>query len=93
MATRKTQIPALQRKRVTASARAKVSTSRVRVATKSRLEESFIQSSPPLVAMASSDHPNSTTTSSLPIINHQPDVMIDMLHQLTQSNQSFLEKN
>ena len=40
--TRKKQIPALQRKRATASAKAKVSTSRVRKATKSRLEESFL---------------------------------------------------
>ena len=89
--TRKKQIPALQRKKVTASARARVSTSRVRKATKSRLEESFLQSSPPLTAMAYLNHPNLTTTPSQPI-NNQPDVMIDMLRQLTQSNQSLLER-
>ena len=83
--TRKKQIPALQRKKVTASARAWVSTARVRKATKSRLEESFLQSSPPLTAMDDSNHPNLTTTPSQPISN-QPDVMINMLRQLTQSN-------
>ena len=50
------------------------------------------QNSPASVAMASSGHPNSTTTPSQPIIDHQSDVMIDMLHQLTQSNQSLLER-
>ena len=90
--TRKKQIPALQRKKVTASARARVSTSRVRKATKSHLEEPFLQSSPPLGAMADSNHPNLATTPSQPIMNNQPDVMFDMLRQLTKSNQSLLER-
>ena len=90
--TRKKQIPALQRKKVTVSARARVSTSRVRKATKSHLEESFLQSSPPLGAMAYSNHPNLATTPSQPIMNNQSDVMFDMLRQLTQSNQSLLER-
>ena len=87
--TRKKQIPAIQRKKVTASARARVSTSRVRKATKSCLEESFLQNSRPLGVMDDSNQPNLATT---PIINNQPDVMIDMLRQLTQSNQSLLER-
>ena len=89
---KKNQIAALQRKSVTVSTRARVSTSRVRKATKSRLEESFLQNSSPSVAMASSSHSNFTTTPSQPIINHQPDVIIDMLRQLTQSNQFILER-
>ena len=65
---------------------------RVRKATKSHLEESFLQSFPPLGTMADSKHPNLTTTPSQPIMNNQPDVMFDMLRQLTQSNQSLLER-
>ena len=87
--TRTKQIPAIQRKKVTASARARVSTSRVRKATKSRLEESFLQNSPPLGVMDDSNRPNLATTPSQPIISNQPDVMFDMLRQLTQSNQSL----
>ena len=90
--TRKKQIPALQRKKVTASARARVSTSRVRKATKSHLEESLLQSSPPLATMADSNHPNLTTTPNQPNMNNQSDMMFDMLHQLTQSNQSLIER-
>ena len=90
VSTRQKQIPALQSKKVTASARARVSTIRVRKITKSGLEESFLQNSPPLAAMADSNHPNLTTTPSHPIINNQPDVLIGMLRHLTQSNQSLL---
>ena len=42
--------------------------------------------------MADSNHPNLTTTPTQPINNNQPDVMTDMLCQLTQSNQSLLER-
>ena len=67
--TEKKQIPALQRKRVIASSRAKVSTSKVRKVTKSILEESFIQYSPPSVDMASSWHSN-------PVNNTIPNMLI-----------------
>ena len=90
--TRKKQIPALQRKKVTASARARVSTSRVRKSTKSRLEESFIQSSPPSDVLPDPNHLNLTTPTNPPITSSQSDVMIDMLRQLTQSNQSLLQR-
>ena len=84
--TRKKQIPAIQRKKVTASARARVSTSRVRKATKSRLDESFIQNSPPLGVMDDPNQPNQ------PTINNQHDAMFDVLRQLTQSNQALLKR-
>ena len=90
--TRKKQIPALQRKKVTASATARVSTSRVRTSTKSRLEESFIQSSPPSDVITVPNHLNLTTPTNPPITSSQSDVMIDMLRQLTQSNQSLLQR-
>ena len=90
--TRKKQIPALQRKKVTASARARVSSSWVRKSTKSRLEESFLQISPPLDAITDPNHLNLTTPLNPPITSSQSDVMIDMLRQLTQSNQSLLER-
>ena len=89
--TRKKQIPALQRKKVTASARARVSTSRVRKSTKSRLEESFIQSSPPS-GLSDPNHLNLTTPTNPIVTSSQSDVMIDMLRQLTQSNQSLLQR-
>ena len=90
--TRKKQIPAIQRKKVTASARARVSTSRVRKATKSRLNESFIQNSPPLGVMDEPNQHNWVTTPSQPTINNQHDAMFDMLCQLTQSNQALVER-
>ena len=89
--TRKKQVPALQRKKVTASARARVSSSRVRKSTKSRLEESFLQSSPPSDVITDPNHLNLSTPPNPPITS-QSDVMIDMLRQLTQSNQSLLER-
>ena len=42
--------------------------------------------------MDDSNQPNLATTPSQPIINNQPDVMFYMLHQLTESNQSLLER-
>ena len=90
--TRKKQIPALQRKKVTASARARVSTSRVRKSTRSRLEESFIQSSPPSNGLTDPNHLNLTTPTNPTVTSSQSDVMIDMLRQLTQSNQSLLQR-
>ena len=90
--TRKKQIPALQRKKVTALARARVSTSRVRKSTKSHLEESFLQSSSPSDVITDSNHISLTTSLNQPTISNQSDVMIDMLRQLTQSNQTLLER-
>ena len=91
--TRKKQIPALQKKKVTASARSWVSTSTVRKATKSHLDESFLQSSPPSDVITESYHPSLTTPPNQPPMGNQSDVMIDMLRQLTQSNQSILEES
>ena len=90
--TRKKQIPALQRKKVTPSARARVSTSRVRKATKGHLDESFLQSSPPSDVITKSNHPSLATPLNQPPMGNQSDVMIDMLRQLTQSNQSLMER-
>ena len=80
--------PANSRKKVTASARARISTRKIKKQHVKKLNESYIQSTPTAVSMDSQgSHPGST-----PPKSDSSEVILTMLSKLTDANQALLHR-